>query len=196
MKLDAKAADQVVKAIQDEVQIVTHTLREKGSKRFERPLLLGAVLIVASYYLLYLPPQRKLDALQNRIDTAKALSTNADAFKLQRDNLRAIYAALPKTKDKDHFLIEAVVETLRAEGLTSDSIQPPDENKESNLIYQQIKVSAQMKFPELVGWLARVEASKPFLHIASVDLVKSKHLGYCEVQAGVATIIPEKDLTR
>lgn len=196
MKIDAKTLDVVVKAIQDEVQIVSQTLREKGSKRFEKPIVLGVVLVLASYYLLYAPPQKKLDVLQGRIDAAKALHQNADNYTVSRDRLRAAYSILPKMKDKDHFLVEAVLETLRAEGLTSDSIQPPDENKDANLDYQQIKVSAQMKFPELVGWLARIEASKPFLHISSVDIAKSKRLGYCEVQAGVATIVPEKDLTR
>jgi type II secretory pathway component PulM len=195
MKIDAKTLDVVVQAVQTEVQLVTRTLKEKGSKRFERPLIISAIVIVAAYYLVYLPPQRKLDGLQRRIDTAKATSENAEAFKAARDRLRAVYAILPKTKDKDHFLTQAIIETLRAEGLTSDSIKPPEEARDSDLVFQQMTVSAQLKFPELIGWLARLEASKPFLHVASVDLVKSKRLGYCEVTAAVSTIVPERDLT-
>lgn len=196
MKFDPKTLEKVVQAIQSEVSTVSSTLREKGHKRFERPLFFAAVVLVASYYLLYMPPQRKLAGLQRRIDNARVLSQNAEAFKQVRDKLRATYAVMPKTKDKDQFLTQAIIETLRAEGLTSDSIQPPDEMKDSNLAFQQLKVSAQMKFPELLGWLARVEASKPFLHVSAVDLQKSKRMGYCEVTVGVSTILPTADLTR
>lgn len=195
MKLDAKALEVVVHAIQSELTLVANTLKDKGAKRFERPLIIGLVLVVAAYYVLYLPPQKKLDGLQRRLDTARASKENAEAYKQVRDRLRSVYAVLPKTKDKDHFLTQAVIETLRAEGLTSDSIKPPEENKEANVVFQQITVSAQLKFPELIGWLARLEASKPYLHVTSVDLNKSKRLGYCEVSAAVSTIVPDKDLT-
>jgi hypothetical protein len=197
MKIDPKVAQAVVKAVQDEIQTVSQTLKAKGSKRFERALLLGGAMVGLSYYFVYLPPMRKLEGLQRRIDSARAMSQNTDAYIQARDRLRSQYALMPKTADKDQFLTQAIVETLRAEGLTSDSILPPDEMKESNLSFQQIKVSAQMRFPELIGWLARIEASKPFLYVTSLEVFKSKNrMGYCDVTVGVSTIIPTKDLTR
>lgn len=196
MKIDMSAVGRLLEDVGRELQLVANTLKDKGARRFQRPLIIGAVIIFGAYYLLYLPPRKKLDGLQRNIETAKAASDNAEAFKAAREQLLAAYAAMPSIKDKDHFLIQAVVETLRAESLTSDSIHPPEENSESSLLYQKITVAVQVRFSELLGWLARLEASKPFLHVSSLELIKSKRLGYCDVQAGISTIVPEADLTR
>mgnify|MGYP001564275331 CR=1 FL=1 len=196
MKIDMTTIGLLLLDMRNELQLVANTLKDKGARRFQRPLIIGAAIIFGAYYLLYLPPQKKLNGLQRKIESAKAASASTEAFKGAREQLLKTYAAMPTINDKDRFLTQAVVETLRAESLTSDSIHPPEENSESSLHYQKITVALQLRFSEMLGWLARLEASKPFLHISSLDLRKSKRLGYCDVQAGISTIVPAMDLTR
>lgn len=196
MKLDMAVVGAWMQAIQSEIQIVSATLRDKGRKRFDRPLVTGLALVAGSYYLLYMPPQQKLSTLERRIETARATATNADTYKELRDQLRSIYAVLPKPKDKDRFLTEAVIETLKAEGLVSESIKPPDEQVQDSLAFQKVLVTAEVPFTSLVAWLARLEASKPFLHVNSLTLQKSKNPGQASITVGLSTIVPIQDMTR
>lgn len=196
MKIDLAAVGKIFQAVQAELTMISTVLRDKGFKRFERPLLIGGGLAFASYYLLYLPPTRKMDGLERRLQNARSMAEVADSYKDIRKRLQEVYATLPKTKDKDHFLVEAVVESLKAEGLTSDSIKPPDEVPDSNLIFQRLTISAEVRFPDLVAWLARVEASRPLLHVYSLEITKSRRLGYCMAQVGIGTIVPTADTTR
>ena len=183
----------LIRFVQDEIYLVLATLREKGAKRFQRPLLIAAAVVGGCYYLA-LRPQREMRVLRGRLQTAQVIAQNAESFKQARLQLQQIYAVLPKAVNKDRFLTDAVVETLRAASLTSDSIQPPERSADSSLIYQKITVSIEAKFPEMMAWLARLEAYKPFLRVSSLDVTKSRRLGYCTVSVVVSTIVPEKDL--
>ncbi len=190
MKLDLAAIGKLLEQVQSEGQLIANTLREKGSKRFERPIVVCLAVLLGSYYLLYLPPQRKAQGLQRRIDTARQLSQYTGAYKDLHSQLQAIYSQLPKTSDRTSFLTAAAVESLKAEGLTSDSIRPPDETTQSGLVYQRLTITAEVKFTELISWLARLEASKPFIHVNSLELAKSKRLGYCTISVVLSTIVP------
>lgn len=196
VNLDLAVVGQILQTVQAEAQHVMSMLREKGTKRFERPLGLAFILVAGSYWVIYRPVQKKLSTLEKRIESARLLSEVAAQFKQSRDALREGYARLPEPKYKDRFLSEAILQTLKAEKLTSDSIRPPEEGMEAGVVSQRIMISAHLRFAELMGWLARVEASRPFLHIYSVDLQKSKQVGYCDVKVGIATLVPVQDLTR
>lgn len=190
MNFDMAAVGRLIELLQSEGQLVVHTLKDKGAKRFERPIVVAAFLLFGSYYLVYLPPVRKAQVLQQRIDEAKDLSQYVGAYKDLISKLQAIYAELPKPGDRNGFLVEAILESLKAEGLTSDSIRPPDESPEAGLIFQKCNISAEVPFTELVSWLARLEASKPFIHVFSLEVNKSKKIGFCTINVGLSTIVP------
>jgi len=190
MKFDLAAVGRLMEAFQSEAHLVANTLREKGTKRFERPLILAVAVVFGAYYLLYLPPQRKTAGLQSRIDEAKSLSQYTGAYKDIRTQLDSIYAQLPKPSEANGFLTQAVIESMRAEGLTSDSIHPPDVSNDSGLIVQKLTISAEVKFTDLISWLARLEASRPFIHVFSLQVDKSRRVGYCTISVGLSTLIP------
>jgi type II secretory pathway component PulM len=196
MKFDIATAGQFMQTVQGEIQQISGTIRDKGFKRFHRAALIAGVAVLASYRLLYVPPATKLDGLQQRIDKARSMSQIAASYREVRAQLKSIYAQLPAPADKDHFLVDAVVESLKAEGLTSESIRPPEENLEANMTSQRLQISLDLRFPDLVGWLARIEASRPLLHVYSLNVNKSRRLGYCTAQVGIGTLIPTVDLTR
>ena len=196
MKIDIATAGYFMQAVQTELQQVSATIRDKGFKRFQRGAIIAGIVVLSSYRLLYLPPATKLDGLQQHIDKAKSMSQVSASYREVRSQLRSVYAILPAPADKDHFLVDAVVESLKAEGLTSDSIRPPEETAEANMTSQRLQISLDLRFPDLVGWLARIEASKPLLHVYSLNINKSRRLGYCSAQIGVGTLIPTVDLTR
>jgi hypothetical protein len=187
---------QILETTQREARTVFSTLREKGRERFGRTLLIALALVGGSYKGLYLPAQNKLSMLAQTITSAKTLSENADSYRLLREKLEAGYVQLPAQKDKDQFLMNAVLETLRAEGLMSESLRPPDQVNGELLSSQQTMVNAQLKFTEVLSWLARLEASQPHLHVLELALDKKKDkIGYCDVRVGVGTAVVIEDLT-
>ncbi|MDE2038524.1 MAG: hypothetical protein KGO96_03290 [Elusimicrobia bacterium] len=173
----------------EEVSFIFGLLKAKGRKRFERVLLLCAGLLLAGA-MLASAPKRKLGVLQARLLSVQAIAQSADSFEQARLQFDAAAAVLPGPESKDHFLTDAIVETLRSSGLTSESIQPPEESVEAGLRYQKITVSLQAGFAQLLPWLARVEAHRPYLHISSLDVVKGAGVGTYSVSAGISTIIP------
>jgi type II secretory pathway component PulM len=196
MKLDIATVGLLMQAVQLELQQISATIRDKGFKRFQRGALIAGVVVLAAYRLLYVPPATKLAGLQQLIDKARTMSQISASYREVRAQLRGVYAQLPAPTEKDHFLVDAIVESLKAEGLTSDSIRPPEETAEAHMTSQRLQISLDLRFPDLVGWLARVEASKPLLHVYSLNINKSRRLGYCTAQVGVGTLIPSVDLTR
>lgn len=190
MKLDMAAVGGLMQSLQGELQLVSGTIKEKGQQRFQRAILLAAIIVFGAYYLLYGPSQKNLNQIEKQIQMAQLTAQSADGYKQLRDQIREAYALLPRSEDKDKFLTQAVIETLRSEGITSDSIQPPDEIIHGEAAYQTISVSAQVKFAEVVAWIARLEAARPYLKVTGLDIQKSSRLGYCTIKADVATMIP------
>jgi type II secretory pathway component PulM len=192
IKFDAEQFDKAIRRIKEDYSIASSTLKEKGAERFGRTFALGLLAIVISYYLIFLPPQKKLSGLQRRIDAAKATADYADQYKGLHDQLNSLYTILPPTSAREQrWLTTAVLDSMKAEGIISDSVVPPEEAIDQGFAIQHQSISTQLKFSELVSWLNRMETNKPMLHVDSLSLMKKPApLGTNDVNCVIGTVIP------
>lgn len=182
-----------VAALQGEFDMLVSTMREKGAKRFGKALAISSVLVFASYAGLYAPPRKKSARLQSEIDAARKLSEFGTQYKDLRDQLAASYAQLPTLADKEMFLSNAVIDSLKAEGLTPENFQPVREQEQTGLVFQSCSIAMPVKFNEFYSWLLRLESAKPLMHLQTVDLMKKTDvIGQNSVQADITTVIPKK----
>lgn len=182
-----------VALIQAELDLVVSTLREKGAKRFGKALGIAGAAIALTYLGLYAPPKKKSARLQSEINAARTLSEFAVQYKDLRDQLASSYAQLPLMSDKEMFLSNAVIDSLKAEGLTPEVFQPVREQEQAGLIFQASNIAMPVRFSEFYSWLIRLEGAKPLMHLQSVDLTKkSDAVGMNAVQAEIVTVIPKR----
>lgn len=194
MTINAQTLNRLVNAIQDEVGIVSSTLREKGTQRFQKAILYSLLPAVIAYFGLYLPPVKKMQRLELRIGEAKKMSEYAKTYASLNAQLQSAYALMPPPTEKEGWLMKAALDTLRSEGIVSDSINPPVNDGESEIVMQTLSWSARVKFQQIVAWLNRTESYKPPLHISQVTITKSPDIGAQRVSCSICTLVPRKEL--
>lgn len=183
--------------VQETGSLVAGSFREKGLKHFARPLLAALIFVSASYLLVYAPAGKRLKVLNDRLAASEAASQYSERYTLVRDQLNGIYMEIPPLKAKDAWLMGALIDSLKAENIISDSIQPPSEEEALGLIYQRADMGATLKFMEFFSWLGRIEASKPVIHVDAVRITKKSDLiGLNSASCRISTIIPRARLTQ
>lgn len=188
--IDLKPLADLAKA---ELEMVMNTVKEKGGKRFGKAFGIAGIMVFVAYAGVYAPPKKKAARLQSEIDAARELSQFGAQYKDLRDQLSAIYAQLPDMKDKEMFLSNAVIDSLKAEGLTPETFQPVREQEQAGLVFQASNIAMPVKFAEFYSWVVRLETAKPLMHLQAVELAKkSDVIGVNTVQAEITTVIPKK----
>lgn len=192
MKLNLKEFDfgKFVEDVQNEIQMISATIKEKGSNRFFRPIVICVTFIFGAYNFVYLPPVSKIKQLQRRIDAARATAQFSDSYKDLNGQLDAAFGKLPTVKERERWLADTLLETLKAEGLISDSIVPPEEATSHGLAEQRVQVVLTAKFSETYALVRHIEALKPAMHIANIDITKGDRLEMNQVNVTVGTMIP------
>ena len=192
LNLDPEQLERIIKRVKDEWSIAYSTVKEKGPERFGRTFALGLVAILICYFMVYVPPNKKLSGLQRRIDAAKVAADYADQYKGLHDQLNFLYMILPPSSAREQrWLTNAVLDSMKAENIISDSVVPPEEVIEQGFAVQRQNISTQLKYSELVSWLNRLEANKPLLHVDTLSLTKKTDpLGTNTVDCEIGTVIP------
>jgi hypothetical protein len=181
--------------LKGEFRLVSGAVRDKGAKRFGRALALAGVMILMAYAGLYAPPQKKLAYLDREIAAARAMHESGTQYAEMSASLLRVYSSLPQIKDREQWLGNATIDSLRAEGITPESLSTPIDNEVKNIIVQRQAVALTARFPEFYSWLLRVESAKPLMHIQSVEVgKKDEPLGYNAVSCDVTTVIPKRRL--
>jgi type II secretory pathway component PulM len=176
-----------------ELDLIVTTVRTKGAKRFLKPVAISLIAVCATYILVYAPPKKKKARLQSEIDAARTLSEFGQQYKDLRDSLASCYAQLPQPKDREMFLSNAVIDSLKAESLTPETFQPVREQEQAGLIFQASNIAMPVKFADFYSWLVRVESAKPLMHLQTLELLKkSDVIGLNAATAEITTVIPKK----
>lgn len=197
MKIDMALVGGFVHQLIGEIRAMQAAFREKGTNRFARCVVLGTLVVLGAYQLIYAPPEKKSRNIRREIQTAKLTAEYADTYKTQRDRLREIFAVLPDYKDRDGWLQDRLVESLKAENITPDSIAPPETMEINGLYSQTIEVAMTLRFSELVGWLNRIEQHKPLIHVSNLAIDKTaENIGFVQVRCTVGTTIPMPESVR
>ncbi|MBI4377049.1 MAG: hypothetical protein HY549_11430 [Elusimicrobia bacterium] len=184
-----------LEALQQEWRVANRTFRERGLKYFARPLVLGLAVVYFCYAFIYSIPVKKRFWLEGEIKVARQRSQFADTYQSLRGRLSEIYAKSPSGKERSNWLTQRLLESLKAEGVISDSILPPEELVQAGVVIQKVRVPATFRFDQLYNWLQRIERLQPAAHILSVDLNKNTNApGMNTVICEVGTMIPLKRL--
>ena len=183
----------ILTVVKAEADIIVNTLRDKGAKRFANVIALAGVLLALAYFGVYKPPQDKILRLARDIEKTRAMFEAGAQYRELRDQLAAAYAALPSMPERDQWLASALIESLRAENLTPDTIRPVSETEASGLIFQSSTIQLTIQFSEFHRWLIRLERAKPLMHVFVVDMTKKlEPLGANTITCEVMTVIPKK----
>lgn len=189
-EIDLNVYLNVVKA---EFELLSTTIRDKGAKRFGKAFGMAGVFIAAAYFGIYQPPQKKISRLQKEIDTARAMSESGTAYQDLRLQLAGSYGSLPLLKDQQQWLSNAMIDSLRADGLTPEMFRPVVETEASGLIFQTSTVQLTIKFSDIYSWLLRLEGATPLMHVSNLEVAKKVDMiGWNSVSASVMTAIPKK----
>lgn len=179
--------------IRSEVELVVSTVKEKGGKRFGKSFALAGIMVFLAYVGAYAPAKKKKARLQSEIGAARTLAQFGAQYKDLRDQLAGTYGVLPQMKDKEMFLSNAVIDSLKAENLTPETLMPVRESEQAGLIFQSANIALPVRFSEFYTWIARIETAKPLMHLQNIDLVKKYDIpGYNTATAEVSTVIPKK----
>lgn len=185
----------VLEAVKTELTTVVNTLKDKGAKRFGKAIGMAVTMVFLAYAGFYAPPQKKLAVLGKNIDKARAMSEAGGRYKELRDQLTAAYSYMPQMKDRDQWLSNAMIDSLRADNLTPDNFKPVQESEQLGLIFQNEQVSLTVKFEDMYAWLIRLEGAKPLMHVQTLDVQKKvDQAGMTGVNCEVTTVIPKQRL--
>ncbi len=180
-------------AIKGEGSLLLATIRDKGVKRFGRAFGMSAFLVAAAYFGVYKPPQKKISRLTREIEAARAMAESGAAYQDLRGQLVGSYGTLPHVKDRQQWLSNAVIDSLRADGLTPEMFHPIVETEDSGLIFQTSAIQLTLKFNDIDRWLQRLEGATPLMHVSALEVLKKPDiLGWNSVSASVMTAIPLK----
>ena len=194
MKIDDK---ELFGGLQETVSLVVSAVREKGPKHFARHLAAAGIFILGAYAVVYAPSGKRLKRLNMRLEAAEATSQYADSYATSRDQLNRLYNQLPPMKARDQWLLDTLIDSMKAEGIISDSIIPPTEEEGGGLIFQRADMNSTLTFAEFFAWLNRIENSKPVIHVDSIRVAKKgESLGKNGVQCRISTVIPKGRLTQ
>lgn len=182
-----------VAAAKSEYEVVSATIKEKGLKRFANAFAVAGTLFAVAYFGIYKPPQNRIVRLQAEIEAARAMSKAGSEYKSLKEQLERSYAMLPAAKDRQQWLSNAMIESMRVEKLTPEMFRPVSEIDSGGLIFQTSTVQLSIKFAEAYAWLVRLEAAKPLMQVSSFELVKKQDaVGMNQVSVSVMTAIPKK----
>ena len=186
--------DHYLALVKAEVDLVFGTVKEKGANRFAKALILALLMVGLSYMGVYAPPKKKLGMLAREIAKRKSMSEYGAQYKDLRDQLAGIYSNLPALKEREQWLSQATIESLRAESLTPESFRPVTENEATGLVFQSTSVQISFKFHEFFSWLVRLERSKPLMHVQSIEIAKigGDRIGVNQTSCEIVTVIPLK----
>lgn len=189
-KIDVK---QIVEVISREITIVVGVLKEKGSKRFGRTYILTGFLVLAAYFGVYTPPQKKSARLADEIKRQKTLFDFSKKYIGMRDQLALAYVNLPDSEGRDQWLSNSVRDSLNAGGLIPDDFRPVREELIGGLAFQSTTLAVNARFSDFFDWLLRIESAKPMMQMTTVELGKKGGTsGFNSVNVGIATVIPVK----
>ncbi|MBI5240844.1 MAG: hypothetical protein HY926_10260 [Elusimicrobia bacterium] len=180
----------VIQKIQDELKLVMGTLKDKGTSRFGRMLVVAIAMPAVSYFMVYTKAEQRLAEVGGELQVSRNAAKHADTYKELKQRLDETYALLPRPQDRADLLFETVKEALRSEGIVSTSFNPPNETEMTGGVVQNLGINIRVKFPELLAFLARLEANKPAIHISVLDLTKKQApIGSNEANCTLSTII-------
>lgn len=179
-----------LESLQGDLMNVRTALNDRGGKYFQRPLVLGGLMIFTAYFYCY----KAAGEMNVRIDTefgaAQATVQHADEYENLKIRLDAIKRKLPRTKNPGVWLLGAIRSTLKEEGIVPLSTSPPEETSKKGYRFITISIKCQSSFRQIASWISRLERSKKLMYIRQMRLRKEPSvLGENTAEIQITTIV-------
>lgn len=194
MALNKNAIARVLARFQSDLLNVQSTLKDRGSKYFQRPLLLGGIMIFAAYFYVYSAAGKMSVRIDRAYGAAQATVEHAEEYENLKIRLDTIRRKLPRTKNPGNWLLQAVRATLKEEGIVPLSTSPPEEVSQRGYRFITIKVRFQSNYRQIASWVSRLERNKKLMYIQQMRLIKEPRLlGENEVEIQVTTVVSAEE---
>ncbi len=188
MKRIQEIFNQWVSSFQKELGETIFSVKVKGPKYFQRVWLASFLMFFFSYWGVYRFMVGRLARIESEIKVAHLTAKYADTYKSAVDQLLLAQKRLPPIKEKDVWLTDTGIASLKEEGLAPDSISSPQETEAIGLKREKIDVEFQAKFPQLVSWLNRIEHASYLTHVSALELSK-RGLDENEIHCELSTVV-------
>ena len=177
--------------MKEEVGFLARTVQARGAKRYGRALAISAVVLVASYKMIFVEGGMKLTQAEHDLAAAKAVAQYASAFNDLDSAFRIFMLRLPPADRAEGWLLDSVRESMKAEGLVSQTLSPVAVTEAQGYKVLSINLTFQAKFKELANWIARIEGSRQLMHVSSLTLTKSPEaIGMNTVAVTISSVVP------
>jgi hypothetical protein len=177
--------------LQGEILVMKDAFRERGAKFFQRPLGLGAIIVFAAYWYVYLPPLDRMVEIEEGLAAAQASAQYAEDYKSLTARLENLFTKLPRVQNPGNWLLQEVRKSLRQEGIVPLSTSPPREQKVEQYNFISLEVRCQATYPQLASWIARLEGGSNLLFIKELTVRKdSEPIGSNTAEVTITTVVP------
>ena len=192
MEIKKEVLQRYLSGAQAEFAVLRDAIRDKGIKRFGRPIGMGLVMVFCSHFYVFEPSKSALSRVSAELDATMATAQYADDYKDLRSRIDGLFTRFPRAKDPEEWLLSEIREALRQEGLVADSISAPQ--TESGVGYKIVSraVALSAEYRQIGTWIARLERNKSLLHVAEMTLTKKRQpIGANRITVTISTIVPE-----
>jgi hypothetical protein len=191
MNIDKDKLEALKGRILAEFSSVQGAFQEKGAKYFQRPLVLGGMVIFASYFYVFQTGGDLSNRYSTELDAARAIDQHAEEYQNLRLAIDTVRNKLPRTRNPDEWLTQSVRRTLREEGIDALETSAPKESKKASYRILTVTVKMQSNYHQVASWISRLERSKKLLFIKALRLRKDpERIGKNAIEVDVTTVIP------
>ena len=179
----------------DEANFIFSSIRSRGIKHYARALVIGVLVVLGARKLIFQSGAEKLGGIKAELEAARAMAQYADTYRELDQNLSTFMRRLPPIQNPEIWLLDAVRQSMKDEGLVALSISPVQISDMKDFRFLKIHLTFTAKYPQIGSWVARMEGSRQLLHVASLAIRKEgEPIGENTVQATISSLAPKGGL--
>lgn len=182
-----------VEWLQNEVRVIRLAFADKGARYFQRPLILGALMVFCAHFFIYKAGVQGKIAAQQSLAASQATNEFADEYRMLKTQLDGISARLPRTNSPETWLLDAVRRSLREEQIVPLETSPPTQSVFKGFRFISLTVTFRAKYAQTASWVSRLERGGDLLFVRKLEVRKQDgEIGQNLVTATVTTMVPSQ----
>lgn len=193
MSEGAPSVGNIAAWLQNELRIIRSGFSEKGPKYFQRPLVLGAMMVFCGHFFVYKKGVANKSAAQQALAASQATNEFAEEYRRLKAELEGLSTKLPRTSSPETWLLDAVRRTLREEQIVPLETSPPVQASSRGFRFISLTVAFRAKYAQAASWVSRLEHGGELLFVRKLEVRKDgQEIGQNLVSATVTTMVPSQ----
>ncbi len=194
---DKQKLQEAIAAALSDAEIIVSALRERGLRRYARALALSGAILLASHQLAYVRGSSELARVRGSLESVRGASRYVDGYRELEARLKNFSESLPPAENPENWLLAAVRDSMKEEGILSTSLSPIARLEWNQFRIMTLTVTCRVGYPQLSSWISRMENSPKLLHVSKLNLRKDeRESGINEVTISVASAVPKEGAAR